>query len=51
MKNICVVIVLALVFVVDYGAVAIAQEEHQHHNKKILPLIKQRKTRYQLHAM
>ncbi|MBK7381063.1 MAG: DUF3347 domain-containing protein [Ignavibacteriales bacterium] len=34
MKNICVVIVLALVFVVDYGAVAIAQEEHQHHNKK-----------------
>jgi hypothetical protein len=40
MKNICAVIVLALVFVVDYRAVAIAQEKHQHHDKKETTVVK-----------
>lgn len=40
MKNICAVIVLALVFVVDYRAVAIAQGKHQHHDKKETTVVK-----------
>ncbi|MBS4033491.1 MAG: DUF3347 domain-containing protein [Ignavibacterium sp.] len=34
MKNICAVIVLAFVFIFNLGTTAIAQEEHQHHDKK-----------------
>ncbi len=34
MKNIFVVIVLALVFIFNASTITIAQEEHQHHNKK-----------------
>jgi len=34
MKNICAVIVLAFVLIVNLDTIAIAQEEHQHHDKK-----------------
>ena len=34
MKNICAVIVFAFVFIVNLDTIAIAQENHQHHDKK-----------------
>jgi hypothetical protein len=34
MKNIFVITLLVLAFIVHSGGIAIAQEEHQHHNKK-----------------
>jgi len=40
MKNIFLVIVLALVFILNTGAITIAQEEHQHHNKKDSTVVK-----------